>query len=132
MPLTIKQKAFADLYIKYGNASRAAREAGYSEKTARAIAGEYLTKPAIKAYIDERLSAIEAARIADANEVMRFFTSVLRGEEKDQFGLDVAMTDRLNAGKELLRRFERAEGRNNSEVLQKAKDLLGAIDGVIE
>ena len=42
------------------------------------------------------------------------------------------MTDRLNAGKELLRRFERAEGRNNSEVLQKAKDLLGAIDGVIE
>lgn len=132
MALTVRQKAFADLYIKLGNASEAARQAGYSKRTAGNIGFENLEKPEIAAYIKERLAAAEAARIADANEVMRFFTSVLRGEEKDQFGLDVAMTDRLNAGKELLRRFERAEGRNNSEVLQKAKDLLGEIDGVID
>ena len=132
MALTVRQKAFADLYIKLGNASEAARQAGYSQRTARQIAGEYLAKPAIRDYINERLAAVEALRIADANEVMRFFTSVLRGEEKDQFGLDVAMTDRLNAGKELLRRFERAEGRNNTEALKKARELLGEIDGVID
>lgn len=132
MALTIKQKAFADLYIKLGNASEAARQAGYSKRTAGNIGFENLEKPEIKAYIDNRLSQLDALRVADANEVMRFFTSVLRGEEKDQFGLDAALADRLNAGKELLRRFERAEGRGNSEALQRAKELLNEIDGVIE
>ena len=132
MPLNNRQKAFADLYIKYGNATRAAREAGYSEKTCARIGSEYLHKPAIAEYIGKRLAKSEAQRIADADEVMRFFTSVLRGEEKDQFGLDVAMTERLNAGKEILRRFERAEGRGNLEALQRAKELLNEVDGVIE
>ena len=35
--LTIKQKKFADEYIISGNATQAAINAGYSEKTARKI-----------------------------------------------------------------------------------------------
>ncbi len=33
--LTERQKRFIDYYIQYGNGAKAAREAGYSEKSAR-------------------------------------------------------------------------------------------------
>lgn len=42
--LTPKQKAFADNYIISGNATGAAKQAGYSEKTAKIIGTKNLTK----------------------------------------------------------------------------------------
>lgn len=109
MNLTPKQKAFADYYIECGNSTEAARKAGYSEKTSRSIGAENLTKPDISAYIAARMQAIEKDRVASADEVLAFFSSVMRGEVKDQFGLDAALSDRLNAGKELMKRHTAAE-----------------------
>jgi len=57
--LTYKQQRFCEEYILDWNATRAAIAAGYSEKTARSIACENLTKPYIKAYIDECKNNIE-------------------------------------------------------------------------
>lgn len=49
MKLTPKQKAFVREYKKNGgNGTQAAIKAGYSEKTARKIASENVTKPDIK------------------------------------------------------------------------------------
>ena len=78
--MTPKQQKFCDEYIKTGNATQAAIFAGYSQKTAKQIGQQNLTKLDIKAYIDERLKQLEDERIADANEVMKFLTSVMRGE----------------------------------------------------
>lgn len=80
MKLTQKQQKFCDYYIELGNAKQAAIKAGYSPKTAKAIGAENLTKPYLKAYIDERLEEIKNERTADAQEVMEFLTSVMRGE----------------------------------------------------
>lgn len=132
MPLTLKQKAFADYYIETGNATEAARRAGYKPHSARAIATENLSKPAIAEYIKQRLAEIDAGRIATADEVMKFYSAVLRGEVKDQFGLDAQLADRLNAGKELMKRFERIEGRGEADAMQRAREILGGIDGAIE
>lgn len=105
MSLTPKQKAFADYYIGTGNASEAARRAGYkNDGDGRAN----LRKPTISAYIAERLRPTEEKRIASADEVMEFWTAVMRGEVKDQFGLDAALTDRVNAGKEIMKRHAAA------------------------
>ena len=109
MNLTPKQKAFADYYIECGNSTEAARKAGYSEKTSRSIGAENLTKPDISAYIAARMQAQNEARVASADEVLQFFSSVMRGEVKDQFGLDASLSDRLNAGKELMKRHAAAE-----------------------
>lgn len=49
--LTMKQQRFVDEFIVSGNAAEAARRAGYSERTARQIAAENLSKPDIKAAI---------------------------------------------------------------------------------
>lgn len=45
--LTLKQQLFCLEYVKDGNGTQAAVRAGYSEDTARVIASENLTKPAI-------------------------------------------------------------------------------------
>lgn len=50
--LTEKEKNFCHEYVVDWNGGRAAREAGYSEKTCYVIANENLTKPKIKQYID--------------------------------------------------------------------------------
>ena len=80
MRLTEKQKRFADYYIETGNATEAAIKAGYSQRTARFIGAENLTKPNIKLYMKQRLKELEDERIADATEVLQYLTSVMRGE----------------------------------------------------
>lgn len=114
--LTPKQKKFADNYIKSGNATQSAIDADYSKKTARSIGQENLTKPDIKSYIDERMQRIEDEKIADATEVLQYFTSVLRGEVEETVVVGGPMgaeavdkppdiKTRLSAGKELLKRY---------------------------
>ena len=118
MNLTPKQKAFADYYIECGNSTEAARKAGYSAKASRFIGSENLTKPNISAYIAEHMQAQNEARVASADEVLQFFSSVMRGEVKDQFGLDAALSDRLNAGKELMKRYAAADNSARADVPQ--------------
>jgi phage terminase small subunit len=80
--VTPKQKRFCDEYLIDTNATQAAIRAGYSEKTAYAIGNENLSKPEIRAYIDERLAEMQSKTIASAEEVIQYLTSVLRGESK--------------------------------------------------
>ncbi len=109
MALTPKQKAFADYYIECGNATEAAKRAGYSEKTAYAIGNENLNKLEISEYIAARMEEQTKKRVADANEVIEFYTAVMRGEVKDQFGLDSSLSDRLKAADSLAKRLSVAE-----------------------
>ena len=123
MKLTPKQKAFADFYIKLGNATEAAKKAGYSEKTAESIGYENLRKPQISAYIAQRMASQEKNRVADADEVIAFYTSVMRGEVKDAFGLDASLSDRLKAGDSLMKRYAAAADRNK-DTMERLDTLL--------
>lgn len=82
MKLTAKQKRFCDEYLIDCNATQAAIRAGYSKKTAGATGYENLKKPQIKEYIDEQLKKIENSNVADAQEVMEYLTTVMRGQSK--------------------------------------------------
>lgn len=84
MKLTPKQKAFAEYYIETGNATESARKAGYKGKNLNRIASENLTKLDIKNYIDEKMKELENQRIAKADEVLKYLTRVIRGEETEQ------------------------------------------------
>ncbi len=103
--LTPKQKAFADYYIECGNAAEAYRKAGYKNyKSAAVEASKALNNPKVSQYIEERQKQIEDSRIASAAEIMQYFTSVMRGEVKDQFGLDAPLAERTKAAVELAKR----------------------------
>lgn len=123
MGLTPKQQAFADYYIECGNATEAALKAGYSKKNAGENAAKTLKNPNVSAYIKKRLDEEREKRVASADEVLEFFSAVMRGEVKDAFDLDASLDTRLNAGKELIKRYNAAEGRNKSSV-EKLDALL--------
>lgn len=82
--LTAKQKRFCDEYLICLNASEAAIKAGYSKKTAKQIGQENLTKPDVKKYIQQRMDDKEKELIADQDEVLKYLTSVLRGESQSE------------------------------------------------
>lgn len=101
LKLTIKQKAFADYYLETGNATQAAKRAGYSEKTAYRIGADNLKKTHVAAYIAERQGKVEATRLVSLEDIQAFRLRVMKGEEKDAFGMDAALTDRLKAANDL-------------------------------
>lgn len=82
--MTEKQKRFCDEYLIDLNATQAAIRAGYSKKTAQQMGAENLLKPVVKEFIAARMSEKESRLIADQDEVLKFLTAVMRGEEKDE------------------------------------------------
>lgn len=80
--MTEKQMRFCDEYLIDLNATQAAIRAGYSKKTAYAIGEENLKKPEIKERISQRMAEKEANLIASQDEVLKYLTSVLRGQSK--------------------------------------------------
>lgn len=80
--MTAKQKRFCDEYLIDLNATQAAIRAGYSKKAARQVGNENMSKPYIKNYIEERMQEKEDSLIAKQDEVLKYLTSVMRGESK--------------------------------------------------
>lgn len=119
--LTLKQRRFIDAYIETGNATEAARRAGYSEKTAGVIGTENLIKPNIRQAIQERLDKMEAAKTATPEEVMQHLTAAMRGEIQEEcivvegtedggsnariMRKQIGARDRLKAAELLLKRY---------------------------
>lgn len=117
--LSPKKMRFAEAYLRTGNQTKAAIEAGYAEASARNQGNRLMNNADVQEYIRERLREIEDAEIAKTNEVLRFLTSVMRGEVADQFGLDAQLADRIKAGTELLKRYtavEEAQDSANREI----------------
>lgn len=132
--MTDKQRRFCDEYLIDCNATQAAIRAGYSPKTAYSIGEENLKKPELKTYIDERLEQLHSEKTADAQEVMEYLTSVMRGEHKEQIlalcgdgmqeiqDIDVSAKDRIKAAELIGKRYG---------MFKDAVDLGGAVPVVI-
>lgn len=105
MDLTPKQKAFADEYIKNGgNASDAARKAGYAEKNAEVIGSQNLRKFNISSYIAEKQSLIEKQKgtdIMSLAEIQQRRSMIARGELTDSFGFAPDFSDQLKSMNDL-------------------------------
>lgn len=116
MRMTEKQKRFCDYYVESANATEAAIKAGYSKKTAKQIGTENLSKPDLKAYIADQLEKMHSKRVADAQEVLEYLTSVMRGQYTEEtlmgigegaqakVDIEVGAKDRLKAAELLGKR----------------------------
>lgn len=108
MPLNAQRKRFVEELVRLGNQTQAYMAAYPKCKnvgTARSNAYRLLTDADVSAYRDELLARNESKRIANANEVLTFLTSAMRGEIKDSFDLDPSLCDRLDAAKQLAKRY---------------------------
>ena len=102
--LTPNEAKFINEYIKTGNGKQSVLNAGYKSKAPSRYANELLNKPYINNEIRYRLEQAKTDAIADANEVMEYLTKVMRGELKDQFGLEASLSERTKAAQELAKR----------------------------
>ena len=115
--LTVKQKKFADEYIKTGNATESYKKAGYSTKkmSEQVIyneASKTVRKPLVQDYINKRMKQIDEAKIPKQKEVLEFLGGVMRGTLKITVETDDGVEEvppnwknRIDAAKELLKRM---------------------------
>lgn len=85
--MTEKQKRFCDEYLIDCNATRAYKAVYQnvkSDETAKSAASRLLTNVNVKKYIDDRMEELHNEKTADAQEVIEYLTSVLRGESTAQ------------------------------------------------
>lgn len=110
-----KHQIFADEWLKDMNGTRAYK-AAYphikKDTTAKVNASRLLTDANVKSYIDDQLKKMHNERTADAQEVLEYLTSVMRGHETETVAtakglyadVDVGAKDRIKAAELLGKR----------------------------
>ena len=98
-PLSVKEAKFIEYYVVTGDVKQALKESGV-----RSLAN-IANKDYIMSEIKYRVDTLKKQTIADADEIMQYFTEVMRGNIKDQFGLDAPLSERTAAARELARRI---------------------------
>ena len=119
--LTAKQRIFCNEYLIDMNATRAYKKAYPNikkDEAARANGSKLLTNANVKAYLEKQLKKNEDKSIADATEVMKYLTKVLRGEEVEE----MIVVEGIGDGCSEARRINKAL---NQKDRIKAAELLG-------
>jgi phage terminase small subunit len=83
MALNTRQLLFVEHYLKLNNATQAAIAAGYSERSARKIGCELLTKPDIATRIQQRTATVLRSAQMEADEVLSLLAAQARGSMED-------------------------------------------------
>ena len=102
--MTAKQQIFADEYLKDLNGTRAYKAAYTNVKkdsVASANAVRLLGNAKVKTYIDEQLEKMHNERTADAQEVLEYLTSVMRGQQKEEVLRGVGMGEQTKTNIEV-------------------------------
>lgn len=104
MTMTAKQQIFADEYLKDLNGTRAYKAAYPNVKkdsVASANAVRLLGNAKVKTYIDEQLEKMHNERTADAQEVLEYLTSVMRGKQTEEVLRGVGMGEQTKTNIEV-------------------------------
>lgn len=134
MPVTTKQRKFCDEYIISGNAADAAVKAGYSPKTAKEIGAENLSKPHLRAYIDEQLDKLHTDKVADAKEVLEYLTAVMRGQSAAEIVIVEGVGDGCSEARKMNKAPDEKERLKAAELIGKRYGLFTdkvGLDGAV-
>ena len=75
--MTEKMRRFAEAYARSGNATQAAREAGYSYKTSYSVGQRLLKNAEVKKFLESLLEPEHEKSIATVAEIREFWSSVM-------------------------------------------------------
>lgn len=136
--MTAKQMRFCDEYLIDLNATQAAIRAGYSQKYANTNASKLLQITTIKDFIAKRMDEKESALIASQDEVLKYLTSVLRGETQSEIVVVEGTGDGCSEARTMQKAPDEKERLKAAELLGKRYglytdkvDVEGAIPVVI-
>lgn len=130
MGLTPRREQFAKEYVKNGgNASDAAKKAGYSEKTAYSSGQRLLKNVEVTAYIAKLQEEIEKQKgndIMSLAEIQERRSKIARGELTDSFGFAPDFSDQLKSMNDLEKSLkikqEQEEKKAAEEAARNAKE----------
>ena len=118
-PLTPLEQRFITNYMRTGNITDSVQALpGYEHKNrsvCSATGMKWMQRANIHAEFMRAMEELKKETVATADEVMTYFTSVMRGEVKDQFGLDAPLSERTKAAQELAKRTVYIENRKSGE-----------------
>ena len=124
MALNEKQQRFCDEYLIDLNATQAAIRSGYSKKTAYSQGQRLLKHVEIKAYIDARMAEKQQELIADQDEVLKYLTSVLRGESRSEIVVVENIGDFTSEARQIQKAPDEKERLKAAELLGKRYNLF--------
>lgn len=125
--MTENQRKFCDEYLVDCNATRAYK-AAYpkikNDNVARANSSRLLTKANIKNYIEQRLAEMSSAKVATAEEVIKYLTSVMRGESNSEVVVVTGDGDGFSSAKRMTKSPDEKERLKAAELLGKRYGLF--------
>ena len=121
--LTAKQQRFCDEYLIDLNATQAAIRAGYSSNYANTNASKLLQNTTINEFIKNRMDEKEKGLIADQDEVLKYLTSVMRGESKASVVVVESTGDFMSTAREMQKAPDEKERLKAAELLGKRYGL---------
>lgn len=141
--LNQRQKLFASEYIKLGNGTQAAINAGYSPKTSGAQAEKLLKKAEIKSFIAAEIEKMHDANIMDAKEALSILSDIARGKRDEEVLMMNPVTGEvervtkkadnntvIKAITEILKRYPTAKQAEKLQLeIEKLKSQIGGDEG---
>lgn len=104
------------------------------ESSAAVLFNRLMKKKEVIEFREEWLNDIESTQIASANEILIYLTKVMRGQEKDAFGLDPSLEERTKAAERLMKAkgmfVQKVEVNNESE--EKKQQAISNIESLVK
>lgn len=124
MALTAKQERFIAEYLIDLNCTAAAVRAGYSPKTAYSQGQRALKNVEIKNAIEKAMNEKNDETIAKQDEILRYLTSVLRGEIDEECVVVEGMGDGMSRATTERKQVSPKDRNKAAELLAKRYGLL--------
>ena len=125
--MTANQQKFCDEYLIDCNATRAYK-AAYPRIKNDAVAAQagsrMLRNVKVKNYIEQRLAEMSSAKIASAEEVIKYLTSVMRGESASEIVVVTGDGDGFSSAERVTKSPDEKERLKAAELLGKRYGLF--------
>lgn len=136
--MTEKEKLCVIEWIKNGFNGTKAYMTVYKnckkESSAAVLFNRIMKKPDVIEFREQWLNDIENTEIASANEILIYLTRVMRGQEKDAFGLDASLEERTKAAERLMKAkgmfVQKVEVNNENE--EKKQQSISNIESLVK
>nr|DAE66986.1 MAG TPA: Terminase small subunit [Caudoviricetes sp.] len=125
--MTDKQRKFCDEYLIDCNATRAYK-AAYprikNDNVAKSAGNRLLTFVDIKEYIQTRLDEMASAKVATAEEIIQYLTSVMRGKSTSEIVVITGYGDGYSTAEKVKKNPDEKERLKAAELLGKRYGLF--------
>lgn len=123
--VTPKQERFIQEFIKCGNATQSAINAGYSKKTANEQASRLLAKVNIQKRLKELQEQVKNDKIMDARQMQEVLTSIILQQSEEE----VLMVEGCGDGiSEVVKKKKTASQADRIKAIQLLARMQGVLD----